>query len=107
MDKKEELIKLRDEIKKLRYQAANEPAIIRSGGVDLKIATLTSQERELVKTIRYEEEHAAELAAMEEARLLEEQGSGSKKTMLIVGGIAGFIIIASIITAVMLKKRKK
>jgi hypothetical protein len=108
MTRTEELIRLREQIKVLEYKAANEPAIIRQKGTDVQIQLLRQQERALLQTMSYEEIHAAEIGATAQLKMIEDENAvKNKKTLVIAGSIAGFIIIASIITAIILKKRKK
>jgi hypothetical protein len=108
MSRTEELIQLREQIKVLEYKAANEPAIIRQKGTDVQIQLLKKQERALLETMSYEEIHAAEIGATEQLRQVEEENTlKNKKTLVVAGSIAGFILVASIITVIIIKRRKK
>lgn len=110
MNRTEELIKLRNEIKKIQYKVDNEPAIIRlrDGGSEAKLAILKQQERELLETMNFEQIHAAELAAAESLKRTEdEEAAKTKKTLILAGSIAGIVILISIVAVIIIKKRKK
>jgi len=108
MNKRDQLIKLRHEIAKLVKQANTLPAAIREQGIDVKIEQLKEQERQLIKTMTFEEIHAAEIMATSEAQRQQEMDAmKNRKTLVIAGSVAGLLIVSAVIVAVIYKKRKK
>lgn len=108
MNNKEQLIRLRTEIKRLTYKLNTLPAILRSEGMDNEVNILKEKERELIKKMSDEELYGAEMAANQMA-----QQSGlanrlkSQKTLVIAGGVSAFLIVAIIIGGIIYKKSKK
>ena len=108
MDKKEQLIRLREQIKSLTYKLSNLPAVLRNQGMQTQVELLKQQEKELVKTMSDEELYGAEMAAQEYAQQSDALNRmKSKKTLVVAGGVAGFLLVSMLVGVIIYKKRKK